>query len=159
MKLDRKSQVAALIARVLLGVWFVYSGGQKIFVSGLDRFTQDVANYQLIRAPWDAIAAYSVPWLELIAGVCLMLGILRRGALLTIAGLVVVFSVSVGWAWAHGLDISCGCHGSAAKIQYWNKAAEFAGYFILLGWLWWMESFAVQPINVSSERAQDTLKG
>lgn len=131
---------AALIARVLLGTWFVYSGGMKIFGSGLDRFVRDVANYQLVKPPWDAVAGYTVPWLELIAGVCLMLGILRRGAVLTLAGLVVVFSLSVSWALSKGLDISCGCHGGEAPIQYWKKAAEFTGYFLLLGWLWWRES-------------------
>ncbi len=132
--------VAVLIARVSLGTWFVYSGGMKIFGTGLDRFTRDVANYQLVKPPWDAVAAYSVPWLELLAGLCLMLGILRRGAILTIAGLVVVFAVSVGWAGSKGLDISCGCHGGEAPIQYWHKAAEFAGYFIVLGWLWVRET-------------------
>ena len=145
--MNGKSSVVALIARVLLGVWFVYSGGVKIFGSGLDRFTRDVANYQLVKPPWDAVAAYSVPWLELIAGVCLMLGILRRGAILTLAGLVTVFSISVGWAWHKGLDISCGCHGGDAPIQYWHKAAEFAGYYIVLGWLWWMEMRNVAVIT------------
>ena len=135
--------VTALIARVLLGTWFVYSGGMKIFGTVLDRFTRDVANYQLVKPPWDAVAAYTVPWLELIAGVCLMLGILRRGAILTFAGLVVVFSISVGWAWYRGLDISCGCHGGDTPIQYWTKAAEFTGYFLLLGWLWRRESSIV----------------
>lgn len=134
-----KLQAIALSARVILGVWFVYSGGVKLFSSGLDRFTTDISNYKLVSAPWDAVAAYSVPWLELIAGVCLMLGVLRRGAILTIAGLVGVFTISVAWAWFHGLDISCGCHGGDAPIQYWNKAAEFVGYFVLLGWLWWVE--------------------
>ncbi len=135
-----KPQVAALIARVLLGVWFVYSGGLKIFGTGLDRFTLDVANYQLVKAPWDAVAAYTLPWLELVAGLCLMLGILRKGAILTTAGLVLVFSVAVGWAWFKGLDISCGCHGGDAPIQYWQKTAEFAGYFLVLGWLWRVEA-------------------
>ncbi len=134
-----KTQAIALIGRVLLGVWFVYSGGIKIFGTGLDRFTSDVANYKLVPAPWDAVAAYSVPWFELIAGLCLMLGILRRGAILTLTGLVVVFAISVGWAWTQNLDISCGCHGGNAPIQYWKKAAEFIGYFILLGWLGWLE--------------------
>ena len=133
------SDVAALIARVVLGCWFVYSGGLKIFGTGLDRFTRDVANYRIVGPPLDVIAAFSVPWLEMIAGVCLMLGILRRGAILTIASLVAVFSVSIGWAWFHKLDISCGCHGTDAPIQYWNKVAEFIGYFVLLSWLWWME--------------------
>ncbi len=129
-----------LIARVLLGTWFLYSGGLKIFGTGLDRFTRDVANYQLVKAPLDAVAAYTVPWLELIAGLCLMLGILRRGAILTITCLVCVFSISIGWAWHKGLDISCGCHGGDTPIQYWQKAAEFVGYFLLLGWLWIQEN-------------------
>jgi uncharacterized membrane protein YphA (DoxX/SURF4 family) len=140
MKPKGPTEVLALIVRVVLGLWFVYSGGMKIFGSGLDRFTRDVANYKLVAPPLDAIAAYTVPWFEIAAGVCLMLGILRRGAILTIAGLVVVFAICIGWAWAHQLDISCGCHGGDAKIQYWNKAAEFAGYFLLLGWLWWVET-------------------
>ena len=139
MKPANRIEATALAARVLLGFWFVYSGGAKIFVSGLDRFTHDISNYQLVAAPLDAIAAYTVPWFEVVAGVCLLLGILRRGAILTVAGLVVVFSISIGWAWVHQLDISCGCDGSDAKIQYWAKTAEFAGYFILLGWLWWLE--------------------
>jgi uncharacterized membrane protein YphA (DoxX/SURF4 family) len=135
-----KSQILALIARVMLGAWFLYSGGLKIFGTGLDRFTRDIANYQMVKPPLDAIAAYSVPWLEVIAGLCLLLGILRRGAILTIAGLVVVFSISIGWAWFHKLDITCGCHGGDAPIQYWAKVAEFLGYFTLLGWLWRMET-------------------
>ncbi len=59
--------------------------------------------------------------------------------LATIAGLVVVFFICIGWAWAHQLDISCGCHGGDAPIHYWGKVAEFLGYFLMLGWLWWME--------------------
>jgi uncharacterized membrane protein YphA (DoxX/SURF4 family) len=152
MKPEGKLAAAALIARVSLGAWFVYSGGMKIFGSGLDRFTRDIANYQIVGPPWDAVAAYTVPWLELVAGLCLMLGLLRRGALLTVAGLVVVFSISVGWAWSKGLDISCGCHGGDAPIHYWNKAAEFVGYFILLGWLWWMEKRESSSAPASGRR-------
>ena len=157
MKPQGKSQIAALIARVVLGSWFLYSGGLKIFGTGLDRFTRDIANYHLVNPPLDAVAAYLVPWLECIAGLCLMLGILRRGAILTITGLVTVFSISIGWAWFHKLDISCGCHGSDAPIQYWSKAAELCGYFILLGWLWWVESYMVQPSSGASMRDEDTL--
>jgi uncharacterized membrane protein YphA (DoxX/SURF4 family) len=139
MKPKNGTEVLALIVRVALGFWFTYSGGEKIFGTGLDRFTRDIANYKLVGPPFDAIAAYTVPWFELVAGVCLVLGFLRRGAILTVSGLVVVFSICIGWACAHQLDIACGCHGGDAPIRYWNKAAEFAGYFVLLGWLWWME--------------------
>jgi uncharacterized membrane protein YphA (DoxX/SURF4 family) len=140
MKPGSRTEVLALIARVLLGFWFVYSGGVKLFGSGLDRFTYDIGNYKLVAPPLDAIAAYTVPWFEIVAGVCLLLGILRRGSLLAVAGLVVVFSVCIGWAWFHQLDISCGCHGGDGKIQYWNKVAEFTGYFTVLAWLWRVET-------------------
>jgi uncharacterized membrane protein YphA (DoxX/SURF4 family) len=143
---------AAIIVRSILGCWFVYSGGMKIFGSGLDRFTRDVANYKLVGPPLDAVAAYTVPWFEVVAGLCLMLGILRRGAILTIAGLVVVFSICVGWAWAHQLDISCGCHGGDAPIQYWWKAAEFTGYFIALGWLWRSENTRTPSPDTEKEQ-------
>ncbi len=139
MDLSRKPQVAALVLRILLGLWFAYTGGLKIFGTGLDRFIRDVGNYKLVGPPWDAVAAYSVPWVELVAGFCLMLGIFRRGAILAIGGLVVVFSIAVGWAWSQGLDISCGCLASDAPMNYWRKVFEFLGYFTALGWLWWME--------------------
>ena len=136
MKDHPRIKVLAVIARVLLGGWFVYSGGVEIFGVGLDRFTSDIDNYKLVGPPLDAIAAYTVPWFEVIAGLCLILGILRRGAILTVAALVCVFAFCIGWAWVHQLDISCGCHGSDAPIRYWNKVGEFTGYFIVLAWLW-----------------------
>ena len=149
MKAKKTTEIFALAARILLGAWFIYSGGVKLFVSGLDRFTRDIGNYQLVTAPLDAIAAYTVPWFEIMAGACLLLGILRRGAMLTLAGLVVVFAFCIGWAWAHQLDISCGCHGSDAPIRYWNKVAEFAGYSLVLAWLWWRESKTAPSCGIS----------
>jgi uncharacterized membrane protein YphA (DoxX/SURF4 family) len=140
MKLRIPLDACALAARVALGCWFVFSGGMKVFGSGLDRFTRDVANYQLVGPPLDAVAAYSVPWFEITAGVCMMLGLLRRGAVLTLAGLVLVFAVCICWAWTRQLDIACGCHGGDAPIHYWGKALELGGYLMLLGWLWRVES-------------------
>ncbi len=132
-------QLTALVIRVLLGAWFMYSGGGKIFVTGLDRFTRDVANYKLVAAPLDAVAAYTVPWVEVVGGICLMLGILRKGTLLTMSGLVLTFCAAIGWAWSKNLDISCGCHGGDTKLNYGWKAAELAGYLIAFGFLWVME--------------------
>jgi uncharacterized membrane protein YphA (DoxX/SURF4 family) len=134
------SAIVALALRVILGVWFAITGIIKIFFVGLDRFTADVANYRLVTAPWDAVAAYTVPWFEVLAGACLMAGVLRRGAILMIGGLVAVFAVAVGSAWARGLDISCGCFGGGEPMNYWGKAAELSAYAVVLGWLWWTET-------------------
>jgi hypothetical protein len=80
---------------------------------------------------------------EVVAGICFMLGALKKGAWLAMLGLVGAFTVSVGSAWWRGLDISCGCLGGAEKISYWAKAAEFALYYAVLGflaWVWWRKT-------------------
>jgi uncharacterized membrane protein YphA (DoxX/SURF4 family) len=134
-----KPEMAALALRVALGAWFTYSGGLKIFVTGLDRFTRDVGNYKLVSAPLDAVAAYTVPWVEVIGGLCLMLGVLRKGTLLAMTGLVLTFATAVGWAWSKNLDISCGCHGGDTRLNYWTKAVELTGYLLVFAYLWWVE--------------------
>lgn len=138
----REATIAAWMVCVGLGTWFVGSGVWKIAVSGLDKFTLDIGNYQLpfIKPPLDAVAAFTVPWVEIVAGLCLAVGIWRRATLLVLAGLVAVFAVCVGWAWSQGLNISCGCHGGDKPIHYWGKVAEFAGYYAALGFLWWESS-------------------
>lgn len=134
----RKDEMVALVLRVAIGAWFVYAGGLKIFSSGLDRFAADIGNYKLVSGGMAVVAAYLVPWVEVVAGICFMLGVLKKGAWLAMLGLVFAFSVSVGSAWWRGLDISCGCLGGTEKISYWAKAAEFALYYAVLGYLAWI---------------------
>ncbi|TAE77533.1 MAG: DoxX family protein [Verrucomicrobia bacterium] len=122
------------VLRVALGGWFFYSGWLKVFETGLDDFTRAVANYRVLVAPWDAVLAYAVPWVEMVAGLCLVLGFWRRGALWTLAGLVGVFAFGVGQAWLRNLDIACGCDGNpdAARIHYGWKFAEFGLYGVAM---------------------------
>jgi len=131
--------IFALILRVLLGCWFALTGGEKLFATGLAQFTRDVANYGILKAPWDAVAAYTIPWFELIAGLCLVIGVLRKASILTIAGLVAVFSFGVGHAWTQNLNIACGCRGGTEPMNYGAKAAELGGYFLILVFLAWVE--------------------
>lgn len=135
----RTDEKIALVLRVLIGAWFVYAGGLKIFASGLDGFVADIENYKLVSGGLAVAVAYIIPWVEVMAGICFMLGILRKGAWWAMLGLVLAFSFSVGSAWWRGLDISCGCLGGTEKISYWRKAAEFALYFAVLGYLAWVE--------------------
>jgi putative oxidoreductase len=102
-----------LVARVCLGAFFLYVGGEKLF--RMDGFIRDVANYQIVGAPWDEVVAFTVAWLEIVAGLLLMLGVVRQGALLVLGGLTLVFMAGIGQAWARGLSISCGCFGASAE--------------------------------------------
>ncbi|MGC4016930.1 MAG: MauE/DoxX family redox-associated membrane protein [Luteolibacter sp.] len=136
---NRPLPMIALILRVLLGVWFLYSGGEKVFGSGLTEFTRAVANYRMVSAPWDAVIAYTLPWFEIVSGVCLMIGVLRKGALLLVAGMTVMFAIAVGHALREGLNIACGCRGSDAPMNYGGKFVEFAAYLLAVGFVWWQD--------------------
>lgn len=148
---NRKSEILALVLRVLMGAWFVYAGGLKIFVVGLDRFVVDIENYRLVSGQLASVVGYTIPWFEVVGGLCFMLGILRKGAWWVMFGLVLAFTISVGSAWLRGLDISCGCLGGSEKISYWRKAIEFAVYFAALGWIAWVE-WRIQPRMNANER-------
>lgn len=136
---SRADEKAALILRVLMGAWFVYAGALKIFASGIDQFAADIGNYKLVDGSVALAIAYLIPWVEVVAGLCFMLGVLRKGAWWAMLGLVLAFTFSVGSAWWRGLDISCGCLGGTEKISYWRKVAEFALYFATLAFLAWVE--------------------
>ncbi len=144
--LARKTAGEVLILRIGLGAWFLVSGLMKVWGPGLDKFTGQIQNYKLVlpgigldftRGPWDAVAAYTVPWVEVVVGVCLIAGWWRRATLLLCAGMVAVFVFCIGWAWLRGLDIACGCHGGDAPVNYWGKTAELAGYYLALALFWW----------------------
>jgi uncharacterized membrane protein YphA (DoxX/SURF4 family) len=92
---DRYAPGAELVLRIQLGAFFAWSGWMKAFHTGFDDFTRAVGNYQLAKPPWDAAIAYTVPWVEMIVGVCLVLGIWKRGALIVLAGLVACFAFGV----------------------------------------------------------------
>jgi len=107
------TRFVALGLRVALGLMFTYSGGEKLL--RLDEFTRDVANYRIVLAPWDAVIAYTLPWFELVTGLCLVSGLLVRGALACAVGMTLVFMLGIGQAWYFGLSLHCGCFRSGGE--------------------------------------------
>jgi len=55
------------------------------------------------------LVAVVLPWLELLCGLLLIANVWSETALATMIGLLAVFVLATGQAWARGLDISCGC--------------------------------------------------
>lgn len=139
-KFDRYAPGAELVLRIQLGAFFAWSGWMKAFHTGFDDFTRAVGNYQMTRPPWDAVIAYTVPWVEMVVGVCLVLGIWKRGALLVLAGMIACFAVGVRFADLKNLNISCGCTGNpdGTPMDYALKYWEFAGYWTLILLLFWL---------------------
>ena len=112
--------VARLCGWALGGV-FLYAG----IIKALDpaQLAAQIRNYQL--APWWMIhpAALVLPWVEIIAGLLLILGIWAIEATLVLTGLLALFMIAIGWAMRLGLDIECGCFAGHTKVG-WARLAE-----------------------------------
>ncbi len=106
-------RLVRLILAVLVGAIFVYAGVLK--ARDPMRFASDISNYAL--TPWSlgVRVAFYLPWLEIIVGLALIFQRLLAGALLLTMALIAVFIGATIWARAHGIDVTCGCFGTASS--------------------------------------------
>ena len=81
----------------------------------LRTFAASIRNYLIIPALWSNIVAVTLPWVEVIAGVFLILGVQVRPSALLTTGMLGVFLGAIIYAYSIGLDIDCGCFGSVAS--------------------------------------------
>lgn len=97
---------------LLAGAAFIYAGAVKL-IDPL-HFASDIANYQILSWPIGVRLAFYLPWLELFCGLALVFHRLFAGALFLTIGLMLVFICATLVAKARGIDVSCGCFGSAS---------------------------------------------
>ena len=103
-----------LVVRVGLGCLFLWSSLPKIR-QPYD-FLSNVYNYELVGPKLGMLMAMTLPWLELLVGICLVGGIFVSGALLASVGMAAMFTFVLASAFYRGLEISCGCFGASAEI-------------------------------------------
>jgi uncharacterized membrane protein YphA (DoxX/SURF4 family) len=117
-----RNKTVLLVFRVVLGGLFVYAGVVKV-LEPLD-FAQNIRNYALVGQSLSFIAAIVLPWLEILAGACLVAGVWRRGAALIISGLLIFFIVLTVVTMVRGLDVDCGCFGAFDRKAGWSVILE-----------------------------------
>jgi putative oxidoreductase len=107
-------QWVCLLTRIYLGLVFIIASWHKIIHP--EMFALDVATYQLL--PLWAINGFALvlPWMELIAGTMLILGMRARAAALLAALMMLSFMVALLWTLYLGLDMACGCFASQAAV-------------------------------------------
>ncbi len=119
--------------RVILGGLFVWAGVLKLM--SLDEFVQKVGYFEIWpfdHKPWDMWLGYTLPGFEVIAGSCLILGILYRGALVSITVLSLGFLVAIYSVYVRGLNIECGCFGKALKFGNYYIHMAVLGVMVLM---------------------------
>ena len=100
----------ALIGRIVLGAVFLYASVSKILHP--EQFAQALMNYRILPLVSVNLVAVILPWVELVVGVLLLVGLFTRASSVVAALLLALFLGAVGSALVRGLDISCGCFPS-----------------------------------------------
>lgn len=131
----------ALIARLFIGGLLVYAAYGKILEPG--EFAKGVIGYQVVPDAWANLPAIVVPWVEIIAGGLLVIGLFTRASALIASALMAAFTAMMWWALARGIVIDdCHCFGFAEPLSALLivrdvalLAAALAPLFAGAGWL------------------------
>jgi uncharacterized membrane protein YphA (DoxX/SURF4 family) len=104
-----------LLLRLVLGGFFVFASLDKIAHPAA--FARIVYQWQVAGPVPSNLVAVTLPWVEILAGGLLILGLWRRESALVIALLLAVFLAAAGSVLARGIDVeNCGCT-SLAKSE------------------------------------------
>ena len=117
------SPVLSLAFRVIIGSLFLYAGIAKI-VDPMG-FALSIYNYKLLPDGLINVAAILLPWLEVIVGGSLLLGIGATGGALIATALFSIFAGALTINLIRGLDIACGCFSTAAS------GGSISGFYLL----------------------------
>jgi uncharacterized membrane protein YphA (DoxX/SURF4 family) len=136
---DRFEVGVGLLARMLVGGVWVVAGTLKL--PDPNENVRAVRAYDLLPESAVPVVGHALPILEILVGLCLLLGLLTRVAAVVSVLLLVAFVVGIGSAWGRGLSIECGCFGGGAgpaanaAAKYPWEIARDVGLLALSAWL------------------------
>ena len=118
-----------LVCRFALAALFFYAALPKI--ADPAAFAKDIANYRLLPESLVNALAVTLPFIELVMAVLLVVGIGSRGAALLCTLLLLVFTGATAAAVYRGLDIECGCFGKSEGARVgWGIVARDCAFLV-----------------------------
>jgi putative oxidoreductase len=115
---NRTGRAFLLAGRLVLGGIFVFAAYSKLHFGGAWHlqdyqffFAMAINSYNMLPLAVVQGMARVLPWLELVLGTLLILGIGLRWVSLAITLLLLVFMAALARAAMLGLEINCGCFG------------------------------------------------
>ncbi len=120
-------------SQIVMGIVFAWAALAKL--GDLRGFADQVHNFRMLPIFTENIVALSLPWIELLAALALILNIRARSGAVVVTGLLAGFTLAVIVALIRGLDIECGCFGTsdASRVGL-VKITQNLG-MLVLGWI------------------------
>lgn len=101
----------ALPIRIYLGVVFIVACLYKI--ADPHEFALSIATYGILPVELVNPMAILLPWIELVCGATLIIGLWTKASALSISGMMLMFITALLIALSKHLQMSCGCFASA----------------------------------------------
>jgi len=106
------SRPLQVLARLVLGGIFIYASLDKI--AQPLQFAKIIENYKILPLSLVTLSALVLPWLEFLAGFCLVAGLWKRSAAILLFLLLLTFIMALGINAFRGINLSCGCFSTSA---------------------------------------------
>ncbi len=136
-----------IILRVVVAGVFIYASWEKILYP--DAFVAIIKGYRLDPVVNDSVAAVIavwLPWMELVGGLVLLVGIWPRAMGLFFSFLTVLFVAGLGQGLVRGIDIRCGCFTLSPEAAARDWVSLWQEALLLLACLWvWVGHWSRPP--------------
>jgi len=136
--------------QLALGVIFIVAALPKL----LDppSFAHMIYNYRLVPGGVINLAALIMPWLEILCGLALVIGVWTRPARDLIALMLIFFIVAISINIFRGNAIDCGCFNVADAGKTYEQRLDAMkldifrdlGMLLMVAQLWWAERRGLQ---------------
>ena len=117
-----RHKYVVLFSRLVLGLVFIIASIDKILAP--QAFSDAIDNYHITPIQLNNLAALIIPWIELVVGVFLVLGIYVRGSSLIVISLLIWFIFILSQALVRGINVNCGCFNLAEQVNDVNLRAD-----------------------------------
>jgi len=129
--------------QLALGAIFVIAAIPKI--ADPPSFAHMIYNYRLVPASLINLSALVMPWVELLAGLALILGVWKAAARNVIGILLAIFIIAISINLIRDNAIDCGCfnvadRGKTHEQRIFDMKVDVArdlGMLLLAAQLWW----------------------
>ena len=128
------------LARLVRSLVFVYAGAVKM--QNVVAFAGHVAAYQILPYAVNYLVAATLPYVEFLAGILLLLNVRIRPALTVVGSMTLVFMVALVSVLLRGLEIDCGCFdpGGGQDVTAGVALLRDVGLMVLVVLAWWLRT-------------------
>ena len=138
--------------QIALGVIFIVAALPKL--TDPPSFAHMIYNYRILPSGLINISALVMPWVELLCGLALVLGVWVRPARTIIAAMLLLFIVAIAFNLARNNAIDCGCFDvSKANLTHEERLADMrwvivrdVGMLLMVLQLWYAEKVQRRPL-------------